>query len=225
MTQIRDIRNPGWLWAERAIIKRDGHKLGAYGIAVYITLCAYANEDQKAWPSLSTIGKLIGCSRRKVVNCLHQLEALGWVRIQRRKREDGLHQSNVYFLLAISEGGSAHHAPPVVHTMHQGSAPGAPERKLYNDTKKEAAPFSFFIAWCKALDIDPKTVPKSAKHRELRYGKELLEAGWTPEEVEACARELKAQEFWQDKPLSLATVVKEINQWHQRQGNKRAIRM
>lgn len=128
--EVRDHRNPGWLWADRDIIKKDGATLGPYGIAVYVALCSFAGMDQTAWPSLSTLAKTIGCSRRKVVEVVHTLEEMGWIRVENRTHENGDPDSNVYHLL-----GSPHKRQDqgVVHPMHQGSAPGAPEVKPLND--------------------------------------------------------------------------------------------
>lgn len=67
MSEVRDHRKPGWLWADRLIVKRDGAELGVYGVAVYVALCSFADEnEQKCWPSHATLAKLLGGSRRKV---------------------------------------------------------------------------------------------------------------------------------------------------------------
>ena len=46
--------------------------------------------------------------------------------------------------------------------------------------------------------------------KEGRAAKKLLEAGYTPEQVAACYRHLKADPWWKGKHLSLHTVYEQI---------------
>lgn len=144
MVEVRDHRRPGWLWADRDLIKRDGAKLGPHAITVYIVLCSFAGETQIAWPSKATIAKLTGCSRRQVGYSIDKLELLGWIKVERRPTGKGLqHETNVYYLLE-TPGGSAGGAIPsaggaigVVQGVHGGSARGAPEVEPLNESHKK----------------------------------------------------------------------------------------
>ena len=202
--------------------------MGAAELKVTLAICrkTFGWHKKRDRISISQLEKLTGLSHQGVITGLQQGMNRGT--IVRQPANGG----SYFYSLVINEPGnsaSQRNRLPNNLTSQRSRLEVVNEvdtqKKLLKKQEGGGAPFSFFIAWCRALAIDPKTVPKSEKHRELRYGKELAEAGWTPEQVEACTRELKGQEFWRDKPLSLATVVKEINQWHQRQGNKRAIRM
>lgn len=148
--EIRDNREPGWFWADRDIVKRDGPKLGPYGIATYACLCAHANESQEAWPSMATIAKMIACSERKVQEVLKLLEDLGWITIEKRfDPEKQRYFSNLYHLLDTppDQGGTAQHAPPPRTQCTRGTAqhapggaPGAEEEEPINESHPEGKP-------------------------------------------------------------------------------------
>ena len=60
-------------------------KLTVYQKTVYIVLCAFASNDNKAcYPSYDTIAKKAGCSRRKVIDVISELESMGYVEKQIR---------------------------------------------------------------------------------------------------------------------------------------------
>lgn len=93
--------------------------------------------------------------------------------------------------------------------------------------KRAQAPQAYdaFVVWCDVLGYDANKVSKTKKGQELRYAKELLGASWVLEEIRGCLAELAQQDFWQDKPLSLCHVAKEINAWKHRRTTKRSIAM
>lgn len=123
---VRD-RRPGYLRVDNDLYDRFGAVLGPYGLAVYLALCRYVNQDSECWPSYATIARGTGMSRRKVIYEVAKLEALGVIQVERRV-EANKHVSNVFVLLDTS----APHALGVVHHMHQGSAPHAPKQSLKN---------------------------------------------------------------------------------------------
>jgi len=62
--EVRDLRNGEWYWIHKWVIKEYGREIKPNGIAVYNVLSGFSNnKTQKAWPSLSAIGDLIGVSR------------------------------------------------------------------------------------------------------------------------------------------------------------------
>lgn len=123
-------------------IARDS-SLDPYAKTVLLVLTSYADERGECWPSLATIAKNASCSRRKVIYALKTLSQRGLVTIQRRKSSDGDADSNLYRVhLKTARGGSApraprsaHHAPGVVHHVHQGSAPRAPKQEPINNNQ------------------------------------------------------------------------------------------
>lgn len=52
---------------------------------------------------------------------------------------------------------------------------------------------------------------------EGHAAKWLAEAGYTPDEIKACYAELKAQDFWRTKSLSLTSLKKQVGEWKQHQ--------
>lgn len=119
---VRD-RRPGYLRVDNDLYDRFGSQLGPYGLAVYMALCRYVNQDSECWPSYATIAKGTGMSKRKVIYEVKKLERLQVIAIERNQ-----HTSNVFILLDTS----AQHAPPPVHSMHPPSAQHAPKQSLIN---------------------------------------------------------------------------------------------
>lgn len=73
--------------------------LDYYEKMIFICLKKYAdNETKQAFPSLSTISKITGISKRKVQNCLKHMQELGVITCKRRKTENGDYTSNLYIL-------------------------------------------------------------------------------------------------------------------------------
>lgn len=113
---VRD-RRPGFLRVYNDLYDRYGAQLGPYGLAVYVALCRYANEDSECWPSYGKIAKGTGMSKRKVIYEIQKMEALQIIAVERNQNT-----SNVFILLDTS----AQHAPPPqctwctppVHSMH-----------------------------------------------------------------------------------------------------------
>ena len=99
---VRD-RRPGYLRVDNDLYDRFGSQLGPYGLAVYMALCRYVNQDSECWPSYATIAKGTGMSKRKVIYEVKKLERLQVIAIERNQ-----HTSNVFILLDTS----AQHAPP-----------------------------------------------------------------------------------------------------------------
>lgn len=83
-----------WCWTQNLVLDRYGRELGPYGIAVYCTLCRFANREQTAFPSQKLIAERIGASRGRVNQKIKQLEGLGLVSVAKR---GGCR--NVYLLL------------------------------------------------------------------------------------------------------------------------------
>ena len=94
---IRDNREPGWFWAQNELLDEHGANIGVCGIAVYMTLARYANnESQRTWPGLRKIAAILGTGRNQVRDAIAMLEAAKIIRVTRRPR-----QSHIYTLITL----------------------------------------------------------------------------------------------------------------------------
>lgn len=102
--------------------------LSAQQIALYAAITYYFNGKKGiAFPSIKSLAKRAGMSRRSVQTHMSTLENMGLIEIKRRKSEAGDNLSNIYVLNDLSNfspQGSAADAPPSANTAH-GSAAGA----------------------------------------------------------------------------------------------------
>ena len=83
-----------------AIVPADLFDLRVSGsaILVFTALATFAGKDRIVWPSLKTIGKMVGMKERSVRRLLGDLEAAGVVTRVARYDRDGRQLSNVYRL-------------------------------------------------------------------------------------------------------------------------------
>jgi len=58
--EIRRLKNGGWYWINKRVLRLSGRGLKASGIVVYNALASYANSKNKAcFPTQKTIAELI----------------------------------------------------------------------------------------------------------------------------------------------------------------------
>jgi hypothetical protein len=84
-------------------------------------LCKHSNEDGVCWPSLNTLAKECGMSRRSVVTHLQALEKMGFL-LKQHRLADGEFLSNNYKVILFESAGDAlphtDGALPPVHEVH-----------------------------------------------------------------------------------------------------------
>jgi biotin operon repressor len=104
-------------------------QLSIYDKAVYCVLCAYAsNTNKSCYPSYQTIARKAGCSRRKVIDVIANLEAIGLIEKQEQFNVVGENKSNLY---VVKTSASASYALP---TGAEQSLPNAEDSpKLYSN--------------------------------------------------------------------------------------------
>ena len=73
-------------------------RLKSGSILVFTALASFAGKDRIVWPSLKTIGKMVGMKERSVRRLLSELEEVGVVTRVARYDRDGKQLSNVYRL-------------------------------------------------------------------------------------------------------------------------------
>lgn len=117
-----------WFKVENDIIDKHGAELGAYGLAVYMCISRFINQEGVAWPSYETIAKRTGISRRKVISEVQKLVDLGLVEVtQQFNPHTGEHRSNLFSLP------SASYAPPPNAHPASPSEPRTPRKRLKKD--------------------------------------------------------------------------------------------
>jgi hypothetical protein len=134
--ELRDKRKKNWFWMKNHIIDKYGSKLGPYGLAMYAVLARKVdNETQSTAPSIATLAKLSGMSRRKAVEVLQHLETQGLIEVHHRVSDEGDPTSNLYIL---TDPKVTHEEHDLVQDMRDGKAGDAggdvQEMHTYNKT-------------------------------------------------------------------------------------------
>ena len=99
---IRDASKTFFLWMDKQAAKFIKQNMGASALIVYLWLCFHSHSvHQTCYPSITTLAKMAGTSRRKVVKAIKDLESAGLITIERK-----LGQVNFYHLLhfEVSQG-------------------------------------------------------------------------------------------------------------------------
>ncbi len=121
-----DVRQELGFIAIEHVVFRDT-RMTVYHLATYLSLAYHANhQGESSYPSYATIAKEAHCSRRTAIQCIADMVAWGIIEKAGRQDEKGDQTSNSYFLPSMRERYESAQGERVVHTMHQGSASGAP---------------------------------------------------------------------------------------------------
>src|SRR3989338_5838970 len=74
-------------------------KISPHSKLVYVALCKFYNrKERKAFPGISRIMQVSGCSRRSVFRALNELKTKGLIVIKKKDSTSGF-DSNIYILL------------------------------------------------------------------------------------------------------------------------------
>lgn len=94
---LTDKRRYGYFRIDNEIV--SDFELTPHEFAVYAAICYHANvKTNKAWPGMATIAKEMGMSRRKVIDCIKELERLKLIHVKRDTKSDGTRAVNHYTL-------------------------------------------------------------------------------------------------------------------------------
>lgn len=93
---IRDRRRRHWHWSPDIIIELYGPLLGCRALAIYYTLCCYADRDEKVKISIDKIVKATQMSESQVRRELKKMEEYGLISVVQRGK---FHLPNEYTLL------------------------------------------------------------------------------------------------------------------------------
>jgi hypothetical protein len=93
---IRDRRRRHWHWSPDIIIELYGPLLGCRALAIYYTLCCYADRDEKVRISIDKIVNATQMSESQVRRELKKMEEYGLISVVQRGK---FHLPNEYTLL------------------------------------------------------------------------------------------------------------------------------
>lgn len=227
------------------IIDSLAGELGLMTAAVYGIVWRYCQmQDRVCHASLETISAKLGISYRSTIRHLKLLCDAGYIEdltpgLRNRPhtyRDTGKAKITGVIEAHVTESHTAD-GPHVTesHTNHvTESQSESCDRESHEDTYKKQedtdesvslTPYMLFELWCRAQGYESDKITKTIKAKECRYAKELLKAGWLLDDIIGCLADMKADRFWSDKQISLASVAKEINEWRRKKSTKRSIAM
>lgn len=136
MSNDRVVDKSGWSYT---IIENDlieATDLDIYEKMLYISLKRFANlQSHEAFPGVKRLAQMSGMSERKARTVIGDLNTKKYIDVSRRTNN-----TSIYTILpshARGAVGHAHGAGGVVHTVHEGGAPGADELKKQELKKDE----------------------------------------------------------------------------------------
>lgn len=95
-------KRKGMFLVDNAVLNGYGKGLGATGIAFYVTLCRYANnQSQKCFPSITTIARETGMDRKTIIAAANKAVGLGLI-----KKDVKTGRATIYTLLDPTSGKS-----------------------------------------------------------------------------------------------------------------------
>jgi hypothetical protein len=191
----------GFFITPNIIIDDYGANLGVYGLAVYMALARYANQDGESFPAVKTIATVCDCSENKVREAIKHMVRLGLLRVEERSKDSGGQTSNLYTLLTppthqVKPPPSQDEAPPL-HTVNPNKT------HIEQDSSKDSLPspagsekpshkkrdLLFEMVCSEVLDFEYKpgcTMPKSLQGLANGITADLRTIEGTPQELREC---------------------------------------
>lgn len=83
----------------------------------YVVLAQHASKESICWPSVKRIAGLAGTSSRSVNRGLKELADAGYIKCERRTRDDGGKTSNLYILIDLHNHPKNKHVFPMRHNV------------------------------------------------------------------------------------------------------------
>lgn len=134
------------IFVKLAVTFRDNMlaKLKGPKLSVFLCIALHCGEDMESWPSLSTIERETGYTRKAVVGAIKELETLGLLSVDRAERPQLTHTSNRYSIKSFFSMGNKEASilstPGLVDSVHQASILSTPEEEtMKKKPEKKAA--------------------------------------------------------------------------------------
>jgi len=93
--EVRDMRPKGWYWTDDKFLNGYARILGTTFSMIYISLCRYADKNQKAFPAQKKIAEELALSRATVNEGIKVLRYFGLI----KQKRIGKQCTNRYWLL------------------------------------------------------------------------------------------------------------------------------
>lgn len=116
-------------------------KLTNKDLLVFALIYSFTKDGKtRYYGSLNYLMKVLGCSRRTVINSLDSLVETGLIikEIQKTQNEPNKYYINLEVVQKLHYQSSAKIAPEVVQKLHEGSAKIAPNNNIYNNIDKDS---------------------------------------------------------------------------------------
>lgn len=91
----------GWFWIDNQVVERIGD-IGQLAATVYVVLARFAGDKRTCFPSITSIGRIVGATHRGVQVAIKKLETAGLIQVERSKGGRGREATNRYLLLPLS---------------------------------------------------------------------------------------------------------------------------
>lgn len=185
-------------------------------LLILLAIADHANDEGIAWPGMKSLAhKARLKSRISVLRAIQSICADGELEII---THGGKGKTNKYkidsSLLATSS------STATIDSSSTATILVAPQlhKSSVNINKSSEEKSSNTASQFKTRDIQKayeECVPYKVDwvRGEGHAAKWIAEAGYTPNDVKDCYVTLKLQPFWKDKPLSLASIKKQIGEW------------
>lgn len=118
----------------------DDEQVTGKALSVYVAIARHVNKERTAFPSLETIAKKARLSRRWVSEGVKELEALCYLKREKRDRKHGEYAGNFYTLYDDTTVGSQFARTGEVSSHGRGKSVPTKEESLKGDLRKEETP-------------------------------------------------------------------------------------
>lgn len=189
---------------------------------------ANRNNGNTCFPSLDTIAKESGVSRRTVSPAIKELVDLRLLTVTHRTSESGDATSNLYRVLrpsANSAKGSAKSAP----TPRAKSAPPVGQNLPSNKTKSEPDEFEPYSSVGNSREHSDETESdeadavmdafahaiglRSLSSTNRPAAEDLVQQGFAPEDIAPMVQWFRTDPFWSQQSIGLSTLAKHGAKW------------
>ena len=198
--------------------------ISAQAVRLYGLIRRYADSDNQAWPSRTTLANRLNVSTKTIDRSLGELSGIGAISIHHRFDASGDPTTNLYRILSV-QGVGTRESPPSdmgVSTggdtgVSTGGDTGVPQNESHYETEpielESPISDSVFLANLLAdlIEANGSKRPKVTKSWVSAIDRTIRIDGRTPDEVERAIRWCQSHEFWSSNIMSPDTLRKQFD--------------